>query len=269
MLIEKALARHGGNVSQAAEALGLSRERALPPAAAAMGSETDRDSGRRLGSTRSQRSRRVESRVRCCSPAAGCRRSSSRSISLWTRRYSVEGALDAQRRSSSSSGSVRRRSRGERVVRPLQTLVQPARALREGDYSMRGARRATGRRARPGHARDQRARRHAARQRLRRVEATALLRTVMDEIDVAVFAFDADATAAAGEPRRRAAARRSRASALLGRTRRALGLATTCRATRRAARSDVRAGRGRRWEVRRAHVPPATAGRISCWSSPT
>ena len=78
----------------------------------------------------------------------------------------------------------------ERVVLPLQTLSNILAALREGDYSIRarGARRddalgevvievnALGRTLR--------------RQRFGAVEATALLRKVMAEIEVAVFTFD-------------------------------------------------------------------------------
>lgn len=80
----------------------------------------------------------------------------------------------------------------QRVVRPLQTLSNILAAIREGDYSIRG------RRAMSGDAlgevmlevndlgatlRDQR---------LGALEANALLRAVMSEIDVAVFAFDRD-----------------------------------------------------------------------------
>ncbi|MFN2531297.1 MAG: PAS domain-containing sensor histidine kinase [Pyrinomonadaceae bacterium] len=80
----------------------------------------------------------------------------------------------------------------QRIIRPLQTLSNILAAIREGDYSIRG------RRAGVGDAlgevmlevndlgqtlRDQR---------LGALEATALLRTVMAEIDVAVFAFDAN-----------------------------------------------------------------------------
>ena len=79
----------------------------------------------------------------------------------------------------------------ERVVRPLQTVSNMLAALREGDYSMRA------RGANPEDAlgllllelnslgEDLRA------QRLGALEATALLRRVMEEIDVGVFAFDA------------------------------------------------------------------------------
>src|SRR6266850_2230428 len=59
----------------------------------------------------------------------------------------------------------------QRVVFPLQTLSNLLAALREGDYSIRG--------------RDARSTDALG-------EVTALLRKVMEEIDVAVFAFDAD-----------------------------------------------------------------------------
>ena len=78
----------------------------------------------------------------------------------------------------------------QRVVRPLQTLSNLLAALREGDFSIR-ARGASG--DDPLGAvmlevnvlADD-----AARQRLGALEAGALLRTVMVEIDVAVFTFD-------------------------------------------------------------------------------
>src|SRR5947209_18044737 len=78
----------------------------------------------------------------------------------------------------------------ERVVRPLQTVSNMLAALREGDFSLRA------RGSDPNDAlgllflelnslgEDLRA------QRLGALEATALLRRVMEEIDVAVFAFD-------------------------------------------------------------------------------
>lgn len=78
----------------------------------------------------------------------------------------------------------------ERIVRPLQTISNLLAALREGDYSIR---------ARGGRRND--ALGDALlevnllgeilrRQRLSALEATALLRKVMAEIDVAVFTFD-------------------------------------------------------------------------------
>jgi nitrogen fixation/metabolism regulation signal transduction histidine kinase len=77
-----------------------------------------------------------------------------------------------------------------RVVRPLQTVSNLLASLREGDYSFR---------ARGGHGddalseviREINALSETLReQRLGALEATALLRAVMAEIDVAVFAFD-------------------------------------------------------------------------------
>ncbi len=79
----------------------------------------------------------------------------------------------------------------DRVVRPLQTIANMLAALREGDYSIRAR----------GGARTDDALALALfevnllgemlrAQRLGALEATALLRTVMAEIDVAIFAFD-------------------------------------------------------------------------------
>jgi nitrogen fixation/metabolism regulation signal transduction histidine kinase len=80
----------------------------------------------------------------------------------------------------------------ERVIRPLQTLSNLLSGLREGDYSVRGA-----------GANEQDALGIAVTeinalgstlqtQRLGALEATALLRTVMAEIDAAIFAFDSE-----------------------------------------------------------------------------
>src|SRR5262245_26102309 len=80
----------------------------------------------------------------------------------------------------------------ERLVRPLQTLSNLLSALREEDYSVRarGARRddALGEVMIEVNALSEMLRE----QRLGALEATALLRTVMGEIDVAVFAFDGE-----------------------------------------------------------------------------
>src|SRR6185312_6496708 len=79
----------------------------------------------------------------------------------------------------------------ERVLRPLQTIANLLAALREGDYSIR---------ARGASAADglglallevNMLSDTLRSQRLRALEATALLRRVIEEIDVAVFAFDA------------------------------------------------------------------------------
>ena len=81
----------------------------------------------------------------------------------------------------------------EQVVRPLQTMANLLTALREGDFSVRAR----------GASRDEPLGDLLAEinilstvlkeQRLGALEANALLRTVMEEIDVAVFAFDGDA----------------------------------------------------------------------------
>ena len=80
----------------------------------------------------------------------------------------------------------------ERVQRPLQTLSNLLAALREGDYSIRarGARRddALGELIIEVNALGKTLRQ----QRLGAVEATALLHTVMSEIDVAIFTFDGE-----------------------------------------------------------------------------
>src|SRR5262249_56200093 len=80
----------------------------------------------------------------------------------------------------------------ERVVFPLQTLSNLLAALREGDFSIRAR----------GAARDDALGEAMLEvnflgqilreQRLGALEATALLRTVMAEIEVAIFAFDSD-----------------------------------------------------------------------------
>src|SRR5438309_4498611 len=78
----------------------------------------------------------------------------------------------------------------ERVAFPLQTLSNLLGALREGDFSVRG------RSPRPDDALGEVMREvntlgaTLREQRLGAMEATMLLRTVMREIDVAIFAFD-------------------------------------------------------------------------------
>lgn len=78
----------------------------------------------------------------------------------------------------------------QRVIRPLQTLSNILAALHEGDYSIRA------RRAKLGDALGEvlleanELGQTLREQRLGALEATALLRTVMSKIEVAVFAFD-------------------------------------------------------------------------------
>jgi two-component system nitrogen regulation sensor histidine kinase NtrY len=80
----------------------------------------------------------------------------------------------------------------ERVVRPLQTLSNLLAALLEGDYSIR-SRGATTDDALGLAMLEVNALGETLReQRLGALEATALLRKVVEEIDVAVFAFDAE-----------------------------------------------------------------------------
>jgi two-component system nitrogen regulation sensor histidine kinase NtrY len=149
-----------------------------------------------------------------------------------------------------------------RVVRPLQTIANLLAALREGDTSIRG------RGARRGDALgealiEMNALAQAFRdQRLGAVEATALLKTVMTEIDVAVFAFDSGASSGGPRAPRDSAARLKLANRagerllgqpaerLLGHTAEELGLAEAL-----TGRDDVLAasfpGGAGRWGVRR------------------
>ncbi len=139
----------------------------------------------------------------------------------------------------------------ERVVRPLQTLSNVLGALREGDYSLR---------ARGADARDDslglvylEANQLAEMlrvQRLGMVEATALVRAVLNEIDAAVFAFDDEAVLRLvnrggerllGQPPER----------LLGRSAEALGLAESLTGDSPRVMHRPGAGPGR-WELRRS-----------------
>jgi two-component system nitrogen regulation sensor histidine kinase NtrY len=138
----------------------------------------------------------------------------------------------------------------ERVVRPLQTLSNMLAALREGDYSIRarGAERddALGLAYLEANLLGETLRT----QRLGAMEATALLRTVMADIDVAVFAFDDDERLrlvnSAGERLLGHVAER-----LLGRTADQVGLAD-CLIGESPRTMDVTfPGGAGRWEVRR------------------
>lgn len=139
----------------------------------------------------------------------------------------------------------------ERVIRPLQTLSNMLAALREGDYSIRarGADRedALGLAFLEANLLGETLRA----QRLGAMEATALLRTVMSEIDVAVFAFDEEHRLRLVN---RAAERLLTVNAerLLGRTAEHVGLGDLI--TGEAPRTiDVTfPGGAGRWEVRRS-----------------
>lgn len=78
----------------------------------------------------------------------------------------------------------------ERVIHPLQTLSNMLAALREGDFTIRG--RSTSREDPLGLAffEANTLSETLRQQRLGALEASALLRRVMEEIDAAVFTFD-------------------------------------------------------------------------------
>jgi nitrogen fixation/metabolism regulation signal transduction histidine kinase len=81
-----------------------------------------------------------------------------------------------------------------RVIRPLQTIANLLSALREGDFSIRARRAQRDEPLGDVHAEINFLGNVLQAQRLGALEATALLRTVMEEIDVAVFAFDSQET---------------------------------------------------------------------------
>jgi PAS domain S-box-containing protein len=138
----------------------------------------------------------------------------------------------------------------ERVIRPLQTLSNMLAALREGDYSIRarGAERddALGLALLESNLLGETLRA----QRLGAMEATALLRTVIAEIDVAIFAFDDQASLRlvnrAGERLLAQSAER-----LLGRTASQLGLAQYLDGESPRTTDAAFSGAAGRWEVRR------------------
>jgi two-component system nitrogen regulation sensor histidine kinase NtrY len=138
----------------------------------------------------------------------------------------------------------------ERAVRPLQTVSNMLAALREGDFSIR---------ARGAHVDDALGLAYLEvnalsetlrQQRLGALEATALLRTVMAEIDVAVFAFD-------GDRRLRLVNRGGerllgqRAERLVGKDADQLGLGDALRADSHRTMDVQFPGGTGRWEVRR------------------
>jgi nitrogen fixation/metabolism regulation signal transduction histidine kinase len=138
----------------------------------------------------------------------------------------------------------------ERVVRPLQTLSNMLAALREGDYSIRarGADRedALGLAFLESNLLGETLRT----QRLGAMEATALLRTVMAEIDVAVFAFDdADRVRLVNRAGERLLAQP--VERLLGRTAEQVGLAAGLEGPSPRTMDVTFPGGAGRWEVRR------------------
>src|SRR5574341_2140787 len=81
---------------------------------------------------------------------------------------------------------------GERVVRPLQTISNLLAALREGDYSIRARGAKTDEALGLAYFEVNALADVLRGQRLGALEATALLRRVIAEVDVAIFTFDED-----------------------------------------------------------------------------
>ena len=140
----------------------------------------------------------------------------------------------------------------ERLVRPLQTMSNMIAALQEGDYTMR---------ARAGAPDDSLGLvahevnllgRTLREQRLEVLEATALLRRVMAEIDVAVFAFDGeDRLVLANRAAERLLARSE--DSMIGRRADSIGLGELVRGASRRVVDEVFPGGASRWEVRVSH----------------
>ena len=140
-----------------------------------------------------------------------------------------------------------------RIVRPLQTLSNILAAIREGDYSIRGRRALTGDALGEVMLEVNDLGQTLREQRLGAMEATALLRTVMAEIDVAVFAFD-------GEQRLQLVNRSGErllaqpSARLLGRTAEELGLSACLNSSGSAPQTMqmVFPGGVGRWDIRRS-----------------
>ncbi len=140
---------------------------------------------------------------------------------------------------------------GERVMRPLQTISNLLAALREGDYSIR-ARGAATDEALGLALYEVNALADVLRgQRLGALEATALLRRVIAEVDVAIFTFDQD-------QRLRLVNRAGQrflaqpAARVLGRTAAELGLAPCLEGDVPRTAELPFGGRLGRWEIRRS-----------------
>ena len=135
------------------------------------------------------------------------------------------------------------------IVAPLQTLANLVAALREDDFSIRGRSASAGDPLGDVMSEVNALAETLHEQRLGAVEATALLRTVMEQIDVAVFAFDPDrrlrlvnrtGERLLGRP----------AEQLLGHTAHTLAIDAWFGEAPRVVELDLPGGTGR-WEVRR------------------
>ena len=135
------------------------------------------------------------------------------------------------------------------IVAPLQTLANLVAALREDDFSIRGRSASAGDPLGDVMSEVNALAETLHEQRLGAVEATALLRTVMEQIDVAVFAFDP-------ERRLRLVNRTGErllgrpAEQLLGHTAHTLAIDAWFGEAPRVVELDLPGGTGR-WEVRR------------------
>ena len=138
----------------------------------------------------------------------------------------------------------------ERVIRPIQTLSNLLSGLREGDYSVRGAGANENDALGIAIAEVNALGNTLQAQRLGALEATALLRTVIAEIDAAIFAFDSErklrlvnreGERLLGQPIER----------LLGRGAETLGLDVYLHDAAPRTLDLARDGRMARWEVRR------------------
>jgi nitrogen fixation/metabolism regulation signal transduction histidine kinase len=142
-------------------------------------------------------------------------------------------------------------SLGDRVARPLHTLSNLLAALREGDFSIRARMGTSGESLSAVHDEINALGETLREQRLGVIEAHALLRTVMLEIDVAVFAFDADRRLRLAN---RAGERLLGAppTALLGKTAEELRLSHLLEGEVASTVNVEGPGTGGRWEMRRA-----------------
>lgn len=137
----------------------------------------------------------------------------------------------------------------ERIIRPLQTISNMLAALREGDFSLRGRRAGVDDALGLAMLETNLLGDTLKAQRLGALEATALLRTVMAEIDVAIFAFDDGgalrlvnraAERLLDQPRER----------LLGKPAAAVGLGDLVAADTGRVHDRAFPGRAGRWEIR-------------------
>jgi nitrogen fixation/metabolism regulation signal transduction histidine kinase len=138
----------------------------------------------------------------------------------------------------------------ERVARPLQTLSNMMAALREGDYSIRARGADTSTPLGLAFHEVNSLADHLRAQRLDAKEATALLRRVMEEIEVAIFAFDESRTLRLVN-RRGEALLAQPAERALGEPAAALGLASALEGETPRLLELRFPGSSGRWELRR------------------